>query len=562
MTAEGGEPWRDGLVGAFALTVFAALLFVLLPGAANAGTPVATITVNTTGDTTGGPDCSLRDAITAANTDQATGGCTAGSGADTINFSVNGQINLGSTLPGVASELTIDGSGQNVVVNGQVAEGVLVVGAGASLAVDGFAIVNGGGGANGRGSGGAILNHGSLHVTSTGFSDDGVEFAFDGGAIYNDGYALVEDSTFSSNRGDSGGAIFNDGALTIRSSSFSENVAEQGGGIWNTGSLTVEECAFDGNEPGIGSGGAIGEPVPGQSGYGHSTLTIENGSFSANGSGEFGSGGGVVTGGGPMTVSNSAFSGNDGGIRSHDALSVTNSTFSGNFNGDGAGAITVLGSGTVRSSTFSSNVGEAGAIINLGVLSVAESTFAGNSTIDTGGFGGDAGGPGGGIYNEGTLSVANSTFVGNSTVAAEAGRGGGIANHGALTLTSSTLVGNSANAAGGIDNAGTVTLANSIVAGSIHGGNCFGPLGSSSRSNMSDDSSCGPAFMQVRLARLKLGPLADNGGPTQTIALRHGSVAINAGDNAAAGGLVTDQRGPGFPRIVRRTVDIGAFEVQ
>jgi hypothetical protein len=57
-----------------------------------------------------------------------------------------------------------------------------------------------------------------------------------------------------------------------------------------------------------------------------------------------------------------------------------------------------------------------------------------------------------------------------------------------------------------------------------------------------------------------LGPLQDNGGPTQTIALLPGSPAIDAGDNTGA--PEWDQRGPSFLRVVNGTVDIGAFEVQ
>src|SRR4029077_18576398 len=56
---------------------------------------------------------------------------------------------------------------------------------------------------------------------------------------------------------------------------------------------------------------------------------------------------------------------------------------------------------------------------------------------------------------------------------------------------------------------------------------------------------------------LLLGPLADNGGRTQTHALRAGSPAIDAGSNPA--GLTTDQRGPGFVRTFGFT-DIGAYE--
>jgi hypothetical protein len=73
---------------------------------------------------------------------------------------------------------------------------------------------------------------------------------------------------------------------------------------------------------------------------------------------------------------------------------------------------------------------------------------------------------------------------------------------------------------------------------------------------------------QVGVADPGLGALADNGGPTQTIALLPGSPAIDTGSNALAIDpstglpLTTDQRGAGFPRIVNGTVDIGAFEVQ
>jgi len=54
----------------------------------------------------------------------------------------------------------------------------------------------------------------------------------------------------------------------------------------------------------------------------------------------------------------------------------------------------------------------------------------------------------------------------------------------------------------------------------------------------------------------KLGPLADNGGPTLTMALLSGSPAIDAGDTTAA--PTTDQRG--FPRPAGAAPDIGAYE--
>ena len=62
-----------------------------------------------------------------------------------------------------------------------------------------------------------------------------------------------------------------------------------------------------------------------------------------------------------------------------------------------------------------------------------------------------------------------------------------------------------------------------------------------------------------------LGPLAYNGGLTQTRALLLGSLAINGGDPAAVAGVnvpVDDQRGTGFSRIFGGRIDIGAFEFQ
>ncbi|MGI6253255.1 MAG: choice-of-anchor Q domain-containing protein [Aminivibrio sp.] len=55
----------------------------------------------------------------------------------------------------------------------------------------------------------------------------------------------------------------------------------------------------------------------------------------------------------------------------------------------------------------------------------------------------------------------------------------------------------------------------------------------------------------------KLGPLADNGGPTQTCAPGKGSSAIDAG--TAEGAPPTDQRGVKRPQ--GGGIDIGAVEI-
>ena len=86
----------------------------------------------------------------------------------------------------------------------------------------------------------------------------------------------------------------------------------------------------------------------------------------------------------------------------------------------------------------------------------------------------------------------------------------------------------------------------------------MGPAGlTDAGHNLSSDASC--AFTNpasVNNLDPKLGPLADNGGPTLTMALLPGSPAIDAGDTSLA--PTTDQRG--FPRPFGLAADIGAYE--
>ncbi len=175
-----------------------------------------------------------------------------------------------------------------------------------------------------------------------------------------------------------------------------------------------------------------------------------------------------------------------------------------------------------------------GGIFNEGNLTVKNSTFSDNR-------GGMSFG-GGGIYNLGNLTVANSSFSGNTTL----GRGGGIYNGGYLSVMNSTFSGNSANFGGGgiyNGNMSIFTYGNLLIANSISGGDCVNDgIIEFPTAGLIEDGSC--------LASLSgdpmLGPLADNGGPTQTFALQSGSPAIDAGNalicaNSTINNL--DQRG-------------------
>jgi len=239
---------------------------------------------------------------------------------------------------------------------------------------------------------------------------------------------------------------------------------------------------------------------------------------------------------------------------------VTNSSFSGLIvtNGSSAsgGGISNAGTLSITASTISGNAassaGQAtgGGISNTGTLTLSSSTVSGNSAISTGGV--QAGG--GGIYNSGSLSLTLSTVSGNSATAAGNGGGAGIVNNGGtLALNSSTISANTADGAGGglFINAGTVTLANTIITGN-----------SASTSNDVSGSYTDNGG-NVIVGAAVLAALNSYGGPTQTMVPQPGGAAICAGSlaNANAEVISFDQRGYGFdPNCPAGSVDSGAVQ--
>ena len=199
----------------------------------------------------------------------------------------------------------------------------------------------------------------------------------------------------------------------------------------------------------------------------------------------------------------------------------------------GGGIFSDLGGYAYRS-TLSGNYsfGTGGGLATHGPFDIVDSTLADNTARFK---------SGGGVFARAfyPMQIANSTIAANLS-----GRPGagiyfvGIAN--ALTLQSSIVAKNfAAGAADDIATMGTFTIGGSNNLVATVAANVTLPGGT-----LQSDP--------------RLWPLADNGGPTQTMALQVGSPAVDAGGNPL--NLASDQRGAGFARVLGAAPDIGAFE--
>jgi predicted outer membrane repeat protein len=357
--------------------------------------------------------------------------------------------------------------------------------------------------------------------------------------------------------------------LTLR-----EGRARYGGAINNQGTLTVEDAVLADNQS-KAYGGAIWSE--------HGKTTLDRCHFAANKVLVAGGGGGAISvSDGGLAVFASTFVGNSaeqgGAINSRSSrLSVSDSVFSGNQAGIGGGIFSAFETASIRRTTVSANHAgffeagiSGGGVYNLlGTMTIADSTVSRN----------DAGsdkysGSGGGITNDrGWLGVTNCTIDGNAAVhgGPYASVGGGLLiGEGTATVRNTTVSDNYADQAGGLYSGyiNAVGLQDTIVAGD-HAATAPDVSAAvvSFGHNLIGDGTGASGFVSSDLVGTsnapidpKLGPLQDNGGPTKTLALLPGSPAIDAGDNTAA--PPWDQRGPGYPRIVNGTIDIGAFEVQ
>lgn len=515
---------RGGALGAGGVLVAgsAAALLTALTGQAGAA---SYITVDSSGD----------GAATASNcTDSTAGNCTL---RDAAAAAVDGDtIIFGASVTSIT------------LTDGQIALGAVnITGPGsASLAITTAAAA---------GSYNLFYINGTGDVTVSGLAITKNHIVVG----YNTVNFTMNDVSISNSKGIYGGALyaFNSGDLVISGSHFENNESgngKKGGAIYanNDGDVTITNTEIINNNAQTGGDGG--------------------GIFVARGATSFSLTGSVVTG-------NSASDGGGLGIDTPGSVTIANSDISSNTAIYGGGGASFENSGSqvlIDGTTFDGNTASSGGGIAISERAVVmtNSTVSNNdATYQTG--------VGGGIwvFDSSQATFNNTTISGNSS----AGKGGGVyfydvAN---VTMNQTTISNNYARLVGGgigLYDGGSATVE---LSGTIVSGNTAGSDGDDvflysfeySISLKSDHSILGTVDGTVNLTDLGgtinsttpgLLALADNGGPTMTMALDPTSVAIDAGPNPVATftGNGFDQRGTPYARVSNGTVDIGAFELQ
>ncbi len=271
--------------------------------------------------------CTLRDAIKAANTNMASNGCTtAGSGPDTIRFQLPNPstITLGSALDQITEDVNIQGPGASqLTVSGASNYRVFDIASGKTVSISGLTVENGSvstaGGCPGSGAG--IRNEGGTltldGVVVTGNQATGTDSAMvacaNGAGIYTYGVLVLRRSTVIDNH------------ATATESGAGHLAAALGGGIFNDeqGTMTIDQSTVSGNDVhAVVTGGAAAQ------GHGagietDGTATVKNSTIAGNGLITAGGlGGGIYTQNGTTTLLNdtisqniaSAFAGDGGNI--------------------------------------------------------------------------------------------------------------------------------------------------------------------------------------------------------------------------------------------------------
>lgn len=331
--------------------------------------------------------------------------------------------------------------------------------------------------------------------------------------------------------------------------------------------LTSGHLTYDGGDTGarsltvVGSGQVVAQTVSGARVLSHTStgsLTVEGLTITGGSATSAPGGGGIYSTASTthlraVVVTGNITSGSGGGIHAG-RLIVESSVVTANDGTPSGGGITGGQVDLIDSLVADNRAGSGGGISAVAV-DVRSSTVAGNSATT---------GAGGGISANGA-SLANSTLVGNEAAQA----GGGLSVEDEVFLVYSTVRGNRG-ASGTSGNLGSIdhlVAVASVIVESGGGPSC-GTVGvvSSEGWNVADDDSCGldhPTDRQDAGLDARLGPLADNGGPTPTMLPAADSPLVDAIPVAdcrtgSAAMTVVDQRG--LDRPAGAGCDIGAVE--
>jgi predicted outer membrane repeat protein len=364
------------------------------------------------------------------------------------------------------------------------------------------------------------------------------------------------------------------GTTTLSGVTFSDNSASNdGGGLFNNDTLTLTNCTVSGNTATNNGGGVFNNSSA------TTTLTYSD---VQNNKATNDRGGGLYSKGGTLalsdaTVSGNTAKGNGGGLYTlGGTTTLYGVTFSKNSAANGGGLNDhSSGTTTLSACTFSSNsAANGGSLFNYDSLTLINCTVSGNTASSRGGA----------LFT----NSAGSTYLTNCTVSGNtaSSRGGALFNTHSLTLTNCTVTGNTAGSnGGGLYNAayasysayfgtytllnGQANLVNTIVSGNgpndIYNNSATAQHTTeksvvSGTNNMIGTTLGGGSFSgrhNTVAGNPLLVPLGYFGGPTQTMPLLPGSLAIGNGINEA-GVPSIDQRGQ--PRS--DGVDIGAFQSQ
>jgi len=415
-----------------------------------------------------------------------------------------------------------------------------------------------------------IKQQGTITLTSTDEASlDGaicdehsnVTFAVDGTITITTTKAIFSDMVFDGTghsitiNGNNSVGIFNVNPgvhLTLKNLTIANGrTTSGGGGIYNNGGIvTVINCTFSNNTATGSSGGNTG------------------------------AGGGICDVGGTAIIVGSTFVSNSatGGIGSTGTQGASQYAAggTGGIGGNGiGGAVCNAGSGNmfITNCTFFGNVsiGGNGGIGGQGYNGYSYQYVCGsyrcgfNTCYDyceayvyggPGGQGGAGGNAyGGNIYNsQGNVIMVNVTFAGGSVLGGSGGSPGNAGNLGSGSYGSGSSGGGSGGNIG--QGIGQLVFLNTIVANPVQGGNYWGGAITDAGNNLSSDATL--AFINATSftnTNPNLGLLANNDGPTLTMALLPASPAVRAG--TTNGAPTIDQRGQ--PRKALQ-IDIGAYE--